>query len=133
MTAFDGNTGSANVLVANSDGDADGVIDVIFVETSGETNIVSSVAGSFGVKNNMVSISVPASLTKTNTYTASGSASVEAGAAFTVSVNCTIYNDPVESVDVTYNGDTQTLTFSGRGTQSVTFTAVAGQTSVTLA
>jgi len=134
VNAFDGTTGFANAAIYDVDGD--GLYDVIFVETSGDVNLLGNTA--FGAVTTESITASDATGDNASAYSVSAPASVEVGASFTVTVSCTGINDTTnakETVTVTYNGTAKVLTFTSASasSQSVSFTAASGQTSVTTA
>ena len=136
VNEFDGTKGYANAILL--DKDSDGLIDVIFVETSGKVNMASSGFGGTKTVTLVNTNGTIAAVGGTNgAYEVTPSTTTPAvGATFTVTVKCTSVdgaNTKGERVTVTYNSVAKTLDFTTAGTQTVTFTAVDGQTNVTAA
>ena len=128
VNAFDGTTGYANAILL--DKDSDGLVDVIFVETSGKVNMGGA---GFGATTTVTltnsNTTIGASAGVNGAYTVGLSTTTpEVGATFTVTVTCTSVdaaNTNGERVTVTYDGTSKTLDFTAAGTKTVTFTATA--------
>ena len=131
VSKFDGTTGYANAAI--KDTDSDGLYDVIFVETSGEVNLLGNAA--FGsVTTGTITNSNPSiSGSGNGTYTVTVPGTAEVGATFNVTVACSGLGSghASETVTVTYNSVSQNITFTAASSKTVSFTCASGSNAVT--